>query len=204
MDTLTHTQLDNFILSTIKGATFVSVRAETPQSTLNKGRGENAMIETIGVDPNEIVKHADVVFLISGGTVSYQDMVDHKLIKEARVKAIATGEEVKKPIPFNAKEHRWGKLLHDGCNAILTHKNPEKGGRYLIAYFAANNEPKVKHTYKGEYIDLTEARFDAYRKAPKKEGERQGTEDPVIIRDYKFDNIKEITMFKKTYKVIPD
>jgi len=74
MDTLTHTQLDNFILSTIKGATFVSVRAETPQSTLNKGSGESAMVETIGVNPDEIVKHADVVFLISGGTVTYWKM----------------------------------------------------------------------------------------------------------------------------------
>ena len=197
MDTLTHSELEQLILDNLKGATFVSARTETAQSTLNKGRGQNAMVETIGVNPDNIVKHTDLVFLISGGGVSYQDFVNNRLAKEAKAK----GKE-KAQITFEAEGHKWGKLLHDNCNAILTHKF--KGGRYLVAYCVANNTPKVKHTYQGKEIVLTESRFDAYRKPARKDGDNQGTENPIVIRDYKFDSIKEITIFGKTYQVVPD
>lgn len=197
MKTLTHTELENLIVSKLAGASFVSMRTETKQTTLNKGRGANAMVETIQVDPEKIVKKTDIVALISGGAVGYEDFVNNRILKEAKAK----GKE-KAQITFEAEGHKWGKLLHDGCNAILTHKF--KGGRYLVAYCVANNKPKVEHTYEGQPINLTEARFDSYRKAPRKDGENQGTENPIVIRDYKFESIKEITIFGETYEVIPD
>ena len=197
MKELTHSKLEKFILNKIKGATFISARTETKQSTLNKGRGVKAMVEIIDVNPDDIVKHTDLVFLISGGNVSYQDFVNNRLLKEAVVK----GKE-KSQLTFESGEHKWGKLLHDGCNALLTHR--KNGGRYLIAYCVANTKPKVKHTYLGESIDLTEARFDTYQKPTRKDGDNQGTENPIAIRDYNFNSIKEITILKETYKVIPD
>ena len=197
MKKITHTELENLIRTKLKGVAFVSAKTETTQNVLNKGRGESAMVEAIGVDPEKIVKHTNIVFLISGGAVSYEDFVNNKLAKEARLK----GKE-KAQIKFEAEGHKWGKLLYDDCNALLTHKT--KGGRYIVAYCAANNTPTVSYSYKGKAIDLTEARFDAYRKPERSEGENQGTDEAVIIRDYKFDSFKEITLFCETYTVVPD
>lgn len=197
MKTITHTELENLIRAKLKGVTFVSAKTETAQNVLNKGRGESAMVETIGVDPDKIVKHTKLVFAISGGAVGYQDFVNNKLIKEAKI----AGKE-KAQLKFEAQGHKWGKLLYDDCNAILTHK--EKGGRYLVAYCVANNTPEVDYTYQGKAINLMESRFDAYRKPERKEGENQGTEDPIIIRDYNFNSFKEITLFCETYTVVPD
>lgn len=197
MKTITHTELENLIRTKLKGVAWVSAKTETTQNVLNKGRGESAMVEAIGIDPDKIVKHTNLVFAISGGGVSYEDFVNGKLAKEARM----NGKE-KAQIKFEAEGHKWGKLLYDDCNALLTHK--EKGGRYIVAYCIANNKPKVSYTYQGKPIDITEARFDAYRKPERAEGENQGTEDPIIIRDYKFDSFKEITLFCETYTVVPD
>jgi hypothetical protein len=196
---MTHSELEKMIVDRLKGVTFVSARTETKQTALNKGRGENAMIETIGIDPDTIVKHTNLVFAISGGTVSYQDFVNNRLVKEAK----ANGKE-KVQLKFEANGHKWGKLLHDNCNAILTHKDPTKGGRYMVAYCVANNKPKVEYTYNDQPINLTEARFDAYRKPARKEGENQGTENPIVIRDYNFNSFKEITIFGETYTIVAD
>lgn len=197
MKTITHTELETLIRANIKGVAFVSAKTETTQNVLNKGRGENAMVEAIGVDPEKIVKHTNLVFAISGGGVSYEDFVNNRLTKEA----VSKGKE-KSQIKFEAEGHKWGRLLHNDCNAILTHK--EKGGRYLVAYCVANNEPKITYSYKGQPIDLTESRFDMYRKPERKESENQGTDNPIIIRDYNFNSFKEITVFGETYKVVPD
>lgn len=194
MKELTHTELENLVLDKLKGATFVSLRTETTQTSLNKGSGVNAMIETINVAPDKIRKHTDFVGLIAGGTISYEDFVNNRLLKEAKDK----GKD-KAQLTFESGSRKWGEHYKDSP-ALVHHK----GAKYLVVFCVANNEPKVKHLYEGSVIDLTEARFDRYRKPAHKEGENQGTKSPIVVRDYKFDNIKEITIFKETYKVIPD
>jgi len=195
MKVLTHSQLENLIRENLRGVCFVSAKTETAQNVLNKGRGETSMFSLLGIDPDSIVKHTNLVFAISGGAVGYQDFVQNRLVKEAK----AEGETA---VKFEAAEHKWGKLLHNDCNAILTHK--EKGGRYLVAYCVANNRPKVSYTYEGNPIDLTDSRFDSFRKPEKVEGARQGAENPIIIRDYSFNSLREITVFGETYAVMPD
>src|SRR5210317_631852 len=103
MEKITHTQLEDLILDKLNGASFVSLRSETKQTTLNKGRGANAMVEAIGVNPDSIVKHTDLVSLISGGKVGYQDFVNNRLLKEA----VAKGKD-KAQLTFEAGERKWG------------------------------------------------------------------------------------------------
>ena len=199
MKEITHTQLENLILDKVKGTTFLSMRTITKQSTLNKGTGVNAMIETIQVNPDNIKKHTDIVGLVSGGKVDFQDFVNNRLLKEAKDK----GKE-KAQLTFEVGARKWGTHIKKSP-ALVEHTN-KKGvyERYLVLFCVANNKPKVKHTYESKTIDLTEARFDNYRKPSRSEGGNQGTESPIIVRDFAFNNIKEISLFKETYKVVPD
>ena len=79
METLNHAELA-IKLSTVKSS-FVGLKTETAQSALNKGRGKSAMVESIGVNPDEIKKHTSLVGLCGTG-VTYQDMVNNRLAKE--------------------------------------------------------------------------------------------------------------------------
>ena len=195
MKVLTHNELEQLILNNLRGVCFVSAKTETVQNKLNKGKGETSMLNLIGINPDEIIKHTELVFAISGGAVSYQDFVQNRLIKEAK----AEGETA---VTFDAAAHQWGKLLHNDCNAILTHR--EKGGRYLIAYCVANNVPRVSYSYQGKSIDIEDSRFDSFRKPEKVEGARQGTEKPIVYRQYDFNSLREITVFGETYAVVPE
>jgi hypothetical protein len=195
MKKLTHSQLEAFILNKVKGATIISLITETKQNKLNKGRGENAMVEAINVDPDNIVKHTKIVAMISNiGKVGFQELVNNRLLKEAVLK----GKD-KAQLTFEAGKRKWGEHIN-GSPALVGYK----GSRYLVLFCVANNKPIVNYKYKGKTIDLMEARFDPYRKPERKEGQNQGTENEIIVRDYKFESIKQINMFKKHYKIIPD
>ena len=194
MKQITHTDLENLILTKLKGASFISLRTETSQTSLNKGSGVNAMVETIQVDPAKIVKHSDLVGLIAGGTISYEDFVNNRLLKEAKEK----GKD-KAQLTFEVGKRTWGE--HYKESPALVH---HKGAKYLVVYCVANTKPKVHHIYENESIDLKDTRFDRYRKPERKEGDNQGTKSPIVVRDYKFDSIKEITIFRETYSVVPD
>ena len=188
---LNHTELKNLILDKLNGNTFVSMRTITTQTTLNKGRGASAMVETIHINPDNIKKHTDIVGL--AGQVTFEALVNNRLVKEADLK----GKESQ--LTFKVGERKWGTHV-DNHPALVEYKD----SFYLVLYCVANNKPKVKHFYEGADIDLKDSKFDSYRKPPKKEGENQGTENPIVVRDYKFDNIKEITILGNTYEVVPD
>lgn len=194
MKEITHSKLKDLILNNLTGVTFTSLKTVTTQSALNKGRGASSMLESIGVNPDDIEKHTYLVGLISGGAVSYQDFVNNRLEKEAQAKGKKHAQLV-----FSAGERKWGTHVN-GCNALVEHK----GQYYLVLYCMANNKPQITHTLNSQPINLNESRFDQWRKPEKKEGENQGTENPIVVRDYKFSNIKEINIFGESYKVVPD
>lgn len=196
MEELTHTQLKDKILAEVNGVTFISLKTKTTQTTLNKGgrKGIPAMFESLSINPDTINKYTNIVGLVSGSGVSYQDFVNNRLNKEAK-----DAGKPKAQLTFEAGERKWGTKIN-GSNALVEHK----GAYYLVLYCMANNKPMVEHRYNGKLIDLKESRFDQWRKPEKKEGDNQGTDNPIIVRDYKFESIKEITLNKTTYKIIPD
>jgi len=194
MKTINHTNLKDLIIGNLTGVSFVSLKTITNQSTLNKGRGATSILESLGIDIADIEKHTSLVGLLSGGAVGYQDFVNNRLTKEAKEKGKAKAQ-----LTFEAGERKWGKHL-ENCNAIVEHK----GALYLVLYCMANNKPTVDHTLDSQAINLNESRFDQWRKPAKKEGENQGTENPIVVRDYKFSSIKEITIFGESYKVVAD
>ena len=183
-----HSQLVTLIEG-MKGCSFVSMRTITKQTLLKAGKKVTAqMVEETGINPNDITKHTDLVCLVSGDKVHYEDFVNNKLLKEG-----------KGQLTFSAKERKWGEH-YNGNPALVTHN----GNFYLVVYCVANNKPKVAYRHNGELIDIKDAKFNEFRTAPKKEGENQGLENPIVVRDYGFQSIKEITILGNTYDLVPD
>ena len=187
METLNHAELA-IKLSSVKSS-FVGLKTETAQSSLNKGRGKNAMVESIGIDPDAIKKNTALVGLC-GTNVTYQDMVNNRLAKEN------AGSQIN--VTFEASELPWGEWVKGAEKCLLKHN----GKFYLRVYCVANNVPKVEHTYMGESIDLKASKFDPWRKAEKVDGENQGLENPIVVRSYGFESIKEITIGGETFMVV--
>lgn len=100
METLNHTELA-LKLSTIKSS-FVGLKTETSQSALNKGRGKSAMVESIGINPDNITKLTSLVGLCGTG-VTYQDMVNNRLAKEN------AGSQIS--VTFEASDLPWGEWV---------------------------------------------------------------------------------------------
>ena len=193
MENITHSQLKDKILNEIKGATFISLRTVTKQNSLNKGGKKVApMFESLQINPDTIKKYSNIVGLLSGGDVSYQDFVNNRLTKEAK----ELGKE-KAQLTFEAGPRTWGTRIN---NAIVEYD----GKYYLTLYCMANNKPIVTYKYNGKLLNINDSKFDPWRKPEKKEGDNQGTKNPIIVKDFSFENIKEITFNKNTYSVIPN
>jgi hypothetical protein len=218
MNTLTHKELKEKILL-LDGVSFISLKTITVQNDLNKGgsKGTPKMAETLSlesltmtkeqldevenltlIDPDNIKKHTYITGILSTGDVSYSDFVNNRLTKESKanqdpeVIKVVNGE----PMPrFEAMERKWGTALSP---ALVEHK----GQFYLTLFCLSANKAKSVHYYEGKEVNLKDAKFDPWRKPEKIEGERQGTEKPVVVRDYKFESIQEITMGGETFKVI--
>jgi len=194
MDTLTHSEFKTLLINNLKGSTIISMRAET-KAKINKGTGASAMVETIGINPDHIIKYTDRVGLINNSNVvTFEDFVNNRLVKEAKAKGKKTPQ-----LKFTAGPRTWGTRSKE-CPVLVEHD----GKIYMTIFCVTNNKPKVTHKYEGEVIDLQEARFDAYRSAEKKSKNNQGTEKAVDVRDYTMSNVKQVTIFKKTYNLIPD
>lgn len=189
MTTLNHMELAIKLLA-IKGASFVSINANTAQTTLNKGRGANAMTEKLGIDPDEIRKLTQIVGLVGCG-VNYESMVNNRMVKEGTPRSDAD---------FEAGSLPWGEWVTGGEKMLLKHK----GNFYLRVYCVSANAPKVEHEYKGAPIDLKDPKFDAFRKPEKVEGENQGLEKPIVVRSYGFESIKSIKIDGEIFDIIAE
>jgi len=185
---INHTELA-LKLSLLKSS-FVGLTTETKQSALNKGKGASSMLESISINPDEIKKHTKLVGLIGTG-VTYETMVENRLVKEGTPKDEQTFEAGKLP---------WGAWVIGAEKLLLKHK----GSFYLRVYCVANNVPQVEYKLNGSSIDIKDSKFDQWRAAEKVEGDKQGLEKPIVVRSYGFDSIKEITLNGETYEVIPD
>lgn len=196
MKKITHLELIDKILTDVVSPTFVSIKSITVQGELNKGgrKGVPNMFEAININPDTIKKHSKIVGLVSSDSVNYQDFVNNRLTKEAK----EAGKD-KPQLKFESGSRKWGTKYKES-NSIVEHK----GGYYLVLYCVANNKPKVEHFYNGTPLDIKDPKFDDWRKPEKSDGENQGTKNPIVVRDYSFNNIKEISLLGETYEVIPD
>ena len=174
-----------------KPSSFASVTYESSQDKLNKGRGKgNTMLEVLGIDPDKIVKRTTATVLV-GTKISYQTLVENRLGREADLKGIEAQDFDSAPLP-------WGEKV-DGVE--ITHK----GEQYVRLYFVSANPSIVSYTYEGKEIDLNDAKFDAFRKAEKIEGQKQidaGIDKVVVPRTVNIGNFKGMTYGGQTYEIV--
>lgn len=117
--------------------------------------------------------------------------------------------------PFVAAERRWGNHVQTGCRfdevtlevkpifskALIEHKKDDEHRFYV--QLAVLSHQKPTYFYKDSGKDLTDADLEYIRQymPPKKEGGRQGLKNPIIIRDYRVDNVKTIRMNRTQYDI---
>jgi hypothetical protein len=113
---------------------------------------------------------------------NYQNSVNRALAKEG------------KEADFEAKPRKWGVKVPG--TPLVTHE-----GRYYLEARFLNNEPSVKYLMEGQEIEkdllkpyITEKNVESIK-------ENQGLEEIVIMRDFKIDNIMQITFGGTTYVV---
>ncbi len=170
-------------------STFVSFQMETKQTCFNKGRDTKAnpkasMLSALNIDPDKIVKHTTLIGLV-GTKVSYQSLVENRLAKESDMKGIDTPD-------FESKGRKWGERI-DGVEVV------HKDEKYITIYFVANNVPRVNYTYEGKDIDISDAKFDPFRKPETEEGVLQGLDNPIVPRDYKLSSVSAMTVSGETF-----
>lgn len=111
----------------------------------------------------------------------YERAVNRQLVREGKAPK------------FESAPRAWGKLMTG--TGLVVHK-----GRFYVQ-IKVQNVLESGYYYDNDTQLTTEEVVKLKEFLPKRvEGARQGTESPVIIRDYAVDNIKEARMMGKVYK----
>ena len=195
--TMTRTEFADHVKD-MGGCTIMTVEAESskniPLNLTNKKHGDEkkTLLES-GHDRNDITKWTRSRYLF--GKLNYEDLVNHRLVNEAKEKGKAVPQ-----LSFKGEKRRWGTRLSP---TLVEHK----GAYYLTAYPITRNDkvkPIVEYRENGKVFDIKDSKFDEFRSATPKEGANQGTNDAVLYRDFGFDSIIEVTLNKDTIRVIPD
>ena len=187
MPTLTHSALVDAIHAK-KGAYFATIVAETVPAmnkTCKTEDGEKVENEYYGA----VTKMARV-----NGTVGaiYENGVLKRRTAEGNFE------------PWEAHPRKWGERVmreDGGITGLVEYKKEgEDEPRYYLEVFV-NKSIEHEYRFNGAVID-GDVLHPFFPK--RKEGERQGLEKPIIVRDYSIGNIVQVTMDGTTYDVVPD
>lgn len=163
---------------------FASMHTVTSPKFNKKGRDSGLSVkEVTGVDAENVRKVSDMVI---GLGYDYEQLVVNRLInKEGK-----TGEEYERGISWHEP---W-----EGSTVIHQHK--KTGERYLFIECIANNKPKSK------FIDVTTGNVVEKEKLaeflPKEsKPENQGLDNPVEVRTFKLESIRQLKVGGEIYEV---
>lgn len=165
------TNLATLLTDNVNGATFISIDTIT-NVKLNGGKSNPLQ----GKVQKKVVGSNVMVFQNKNGS-SYEAMVKRRLTKEG-----------KNPSSFKLQPRTWGTRLRD--SPFVEHK-----GEYFIEVIFLH---KGKTTYLVNGIETDKNKIIGFP-SHKDEAQQGGLDDKVIIRTYKTDSIKAITINKKTY-----
>lgn len=93
---------------------------------------------------------------------------------------------------FRAEPHPHGEHRRDNC---LIYKD----GLVHSLQVIITEAQVLKYTYNNRKIDKD--KFRAWEPPSRKESARQGTKNPIIVREYLIKNIREITIHDTTYTI---
>lgn len=165
------------VLASKQGASIVSIVAETDPKARKKDDAGN---------PNPFVGLRKVARVNGIINWHYENAVNNQRCREE-----TPTDNEGNIIPFEAAHRQWGyrETTPDGKLTPFVF-NPKTGERYL--------ELKVQRSLEYQYVDANGNVIPAELVNPflpqRKEGARQQVENPVILRDYKLSNIKQLQM----------
>jgi len=161
---------------------------------------------------------------LASGIVTEQEILafeadrtdDIMLDYNKRVKEGTIDLDVEEVEAFVAAERRWGKHVMNGVrfneetltvepmfsNTLIEHTNKEDEHCFYVQLMVLSTR-KPTYFYKDSGKPLTDNDLDYIRQYfPKKtEGARQGLKKPIIVRDYRVDNVKTIRMNRTEYTI---
>jgi len=214
MKQMSISDLENF-LKGFNGTTFISMKTETVQDTHYTGefgslKKVDKMITLEGIDPKEIIKCAKSTVLLT--SAPYSHLVEGIKIREVKEQLSMNQEEAKtfmdqlelqiKAEKEMSKEYEVGKRKNGtSFNGCLAHSKKDEHPMINV-YFRTNNDPIIDYKYHGKPLDMKN--LSAYKKPPKEESKKQseyGINKVLVIRNYRLENVKEVTMFGETYEI---
>lgn len=163
---------------------FASIKAVTVPKLNKKGRNSGlSVLEVTGVAADNIRKCTEMVI---GLGYDYETLIVNRLIN----KEDKTGEEYNRGVSWHEP---W-----EGSSTI--HKHKTKDELYLFVECIANNTPHSK------FVDITtgnEIDKDLLVEFLPKESdpENQGLDNPIVVRTFKLDSIRQLKVSGEVYEV---
>jgi len=194
-----------------KGATFIQLHSTT-EPKMNKG-GRECSNTMFGKVVKDSITNCIVGF-------SYENMVNNALNKEFKMALIDAGfdpETVKtKPSDsssFVAAKRQWGEhMVIDHVfdieslewkkirsKTLIQHEKEGEKRFYLQVGVLGSETPVYRYKDSGEVLSDVDLEIVKSYIPTTKEGERQGLDKPIVVRDYRVDNVKKIHINKNKY-----
>jgi hypothetical protein len=102
--------------------------------------------------------------------------------------------------PWEALPRKWGQRVardNGSLTGLVRHVNKDGIERWYVELFVGKS---LQHEYRFNGAVLDGNLLHPFM-PQRREGERQGLEKPVIVRDYAVDNIQQVTMDGTTYDI---
>ena len=165
-------QLIDLFTNNINGASFITFDSET-QVKLSGGKSNPQQGKITKVTTNN-----NVIVFQNKNSNGYDNMVKRRLENEG-----------KDPSSFVLSERKWGTRIPDTC--IIEHN-----GQYYLEVIFLNCG---QSTYYCDGVQIDKQDIIGLPKT--NEGQQGGLDNKVIIRTFKFDSIKKVTINKQTLYV---
>lgn len=123
---------------------------------------------------------------------------------ESEVKDIAD----KSTKEFSAAERKWGKhsvskITGETSRILIEHTTKDGEHRnYVQVAVLGTKTPVYRYKETGEVLSDADREYIKQFFPKRKEGERQGLDKKVIVRDYRIDNVRKVTLNKTYYSLI--
>jgi len=101
---------------------------------------------------------------------------------------------------FFASERKWGKH-YKGSKIVISHEKDGESRFYVQLFVLSTRKPTYRYADSGEVLSDTDVQYIHQYMPKKDEGARQGLRSPIIVRDYRIDNLNTITINKTIYEI---
>lgn len=107
---------------------------------------------------------------------------------------------------FEAKNRTWGHHFispfnNEPSKILIEHTKDGEKRFYLQVAVLSNQEPVYRYKIDGKVLSANDLAVAKSFMPKRKEGERQGLKKPIIVRDYRIDNVRKVTLQKTKYEI---